>query len=105
MCKTKSTVQWGNEMFTVSSEIGCEPSYQGIYLTDVYSRPSTKKRIIDTYWRDWLRANDDGNGWIGISSHNSNFFTMCGTITKDNTLYGFKIYPTRNVAWIIRKEV
>jgi len=105
MSKAKRTVQWGNESFTVLDNVECEPQYQGIYLEDVYARPSIRKRIIDTYWRDWLRANDEGNGWIGISMHNTFIFTMCGTINKDNTLYGFKIFPCRNVAWIIRKEV
>lgn len=105
MKKAHKMVQWGNEMFSISNEKGYEPRYEGIFLSEVYARPSYNKLAIDDYWRCWLRANDEGNGWIAIASHNCNFFTMCGVIEKDGTKYGFKIYPTRNIAWELEKEV
>lgn len=95
-------IQIGNEMFKIVDR-DSEPRYEGIFLEDVFIKPSDRKIAIDRYYRDWLRFNDDGNGWIGIYTHNRYMFSMCGCIDYKGIRYGFIIYPTRNIAWIVKE--
>ena len=103
--KIKRMVQWGNEMFRLSNEKGCEPSYRCITLSDAYRRPSIYKQQLYEYWLHWFKSMDEGNGWFGIYSYNTNFVQFCGKVTIGGTEYGFIIYPSRNVAWELDKEV
>lgn len=101
MMKTQRLAQWGNEVFMVSEKKGCEPCYLAFSLNECYKAFSYSKQSIYDYWKHWLRMNDEGNGWIAIASYNTCFITLCGKVTIGGTEYGFKIYPTRNVAWEI----
>lgn len=105
MKKVQRVAQWGNELFKVSDEKGCEPHYKAMTLNECYSRFSYHKQAVYDYWKEWLKSNDEGNGWIGIYSYNTNFITLCGKVTIGGIEYGFIIYPSRNVAWKVDKEV
>ena len=102
--KNKRMVQWGNEMFRLSNEKGCEPRYKCITLSGAYNSPSISKQQLYEYWLHWFKSMDEGNGWFGIYSYNFSFVQFCGKVTIGGIEYGFIIYPTRNVAWELEKR-
>ena len=64
-------------------------------VNDVYARPSTTKQRIFDSWFNWFIQN---GGYCGVSSHNSNFFTLKGLVidTSTNKEYYCYITPAHN---------
>ena len=60
-------------------------------VDDVYERPSDTKRIIFQSWYDWFVSND---GYCGVQSYNSNFFTLSGLVRDKDTGKEYYCYIT-----------
>lgn len=60
-------------------------------IDDVYARPSTRKRVIFDNWLNWFVDND---GYCGIKSYNSNFFTIEGVVVDNETRKRYYCYIT-----------
>lgn len=60
-------------------------------VSDVYDRPSTTKIAIFNEWSNWFLNND---GYCGVASHNSNFFTIQGYVTDKLTGKRYYCYIT-----------
>ena len=71
-------------------------------VDDVYGRPSDRKRVIFINWFNWFVAND---GYCGVASHNSNFFTIDGLIidNETNKQYYCHITPAHNKCWEVEE--
>lgn len=71
-------------------------------IFDVYGRPSTYKVDIWHYWCRW--CNDmNKSGYkcgIEISSHNCNFFTISGSVRKDDEVIDIWITARHNRAYV-----
>lgn len=83
--------------------IGYAPiSDDGIY--DVYARPSATKVSIWNSWETWFREN---NGWCGISSHNSNFFSIQGYVRNYETreMWFCWITPSHNYCIVVDEQL
>ena len=80
--------------------------YKSVY--DVYGRCSDTKREIWESWADWFRYNN--STMFGVTSHNSNFFTISGVVTGydpylDKVIeYYVVITKAHNKAWRITRE-
>lgn len=78
--------------------------YKGIH--DVYGRPSQTKIAIWESWANWFR--EINSHMFGVSSHNSNFFSISGVVTwvdEDNnpTEYYVEITKSNHRAWRVER--
>ena len=70
--------------------------YKSVY--DVYGRCSETKQIIWEMWADWFRHCN--SHMFGVTSHNSNFFTISGCVNWiDGNEYFLVITAFHNRAW------
>lgn len=60
-------------------------------LDDCYTRPSMTKVRIFNQWQNWFINND---GYCGVMSYNSNFFTINGLVEDKNTNKKYYCYIT-----------
>lgn len=60
-------------------------------VDDVYANPSNRKRVIFMNWFNWFMAND---GYCGVYSYNSNFFTINGIVVDNETNKEYYCYIT-----------
>lgn len=76
--------------------------YKSVY--DVYGCCSDTKRAI---WEEWARWFMERNSTMfGVTSHNSNFFTISGCITGDDANeYYVVITAKHNRAWRVHRSV
>jgi len=107
--KRYETIKIAGKSFTLDTKetvINPIVFYKGIY--DVYGRPSTRKVTIWKNWADWFMANN--SHMFGITSHNSNFFTIQGCITAIDEQtskpveYFLKITASNNYAWRVSRD-
>lgn len=80
--------------------------YKGV--NDVYGRCSAAKQSIWESWACWFR--ECNSHMFGVTSHNSNFFTICGCVTwldsdKKPVEYYLKITHANNYAWRVKRDV
>lgn len=79
--------------------------YKSVY--DVYSRCSRTKEDIWEHWARWF--NECNSHMYGVTSHNCNFFTICGCVTWIDeetgkpTEYFLKITKDHNRAWRVER--
>ena len=88
----KKEFRIGNEVFTFKHN-GTFYANCGRAIFACYERPSKIKVGIYEYWADW--ANENNVFDFGISSYNTNMFTLSGKIIIDGGLYALYITKTR----------
>ena len=97
--KRWSTIEINGEDFELDTkEIVKDPIvfYKSVY--DVYGRCSETKKRIWEEWADWFR--DCNSHMFGVTSHNSNFFTISGCVNWiDGNEYFLVITASHNRAW------
>lgn len=60
-------------------------------IDDVYARPSMTKVHIYNEWSNWFLNND---GYCGVKSYNSNFFTINGFVVDKESGKRYYCYIT-----------
>lgn len=60
-------------------------------IDDCYARPSMTKLSIFNEWSNWFINND---GYCGVMSYNSNFFTINGIVTDKESGKRYYCYIT-----------
>lgn len=73
--------------------------YAGRSITDCYDRPSKTKSEIYYDWLQW--AINSNVEMFGVSSYNSNIFTLQGYIEMDGKKYILSITKCHNIATLI----
>lgn len=73
--------------------------YKSIY--DVYGRCSEAKKNIWESWAGWFR--EANSHMFGVTSHNSNFFTICGVVQGLDGEYFVRITKAHNRAWKVNR--
>lgn len=77
--------------------------YKSVY--DVYGRCSQTKQNIWNSWADWF--NSTNSHMYGVTSHNSNFFTISGCVTwlenEKPVEYFLVITASHNRAWRVKR--
>ena len=72
----------------------------GRKLHHCYARPSTAKSYIYDKWERWAYENDIH--YFGISSYNSQTFTLQGLVDVDGVTYILIITKAHNYAYIVK---
>lgn len=75
--------------------------YKSVY--DVYGRCSETKKDIWESWADWFR--ECNSTMFGVTSHNSNFFTISGVIGYFEDEYFLVITASHNRAWKVERSM
>lgn len=75
--------------------------YKSVY--DVYGRCSDTKKSIWESWASWFR--DCNSHMFGVTSHNCNFFTICGVVTWNNEEYFLTITAGHNRACKVKRTI
>ena len=108
MTKRYETIEINGKSFkldTKETEHNPVVFYKSVY--DVYGRCSQTKKDV---WESWARWFIECNSHMfGVTSHNSNFFTICGCVTwldADNkpVEYFLKITASNNYAWRVKRD-
>ena len=73
--------------------------YKSVY--DVYGRCSETKKAIWEEWSSWFR--DCNSHMYGVTSHNCNFFTICGVVDWLDGEYFLQITARHNRAWKVNR--
>lgn len=97
------SIKIGNKTFSVHRSKYTNPNrlayYEGRTLTDCYTKPSATKISIYNEWLHW--AVDNNITHFGLSSYNSNVFSLQGLATVDGVDYVLIITPSSNKAYIV----
>ena len=75
--------------------------YKSVY--DVYGRCSDTKKCIWESWSNWFR--ECNSHMYGVTSHNSNFFTISGVVTWEDNEYFLVITASHNRAWKVKRAL
>lgn len=104
MIKYKKRDQYGIMMdgayFRVVGEMDKLPIFNTRTLYECYNKPSQVKMNIWRRWQIWFYGND---GSLGVSSYNTNFFSIEGKVHFDGYDYFVIITRTRQEAYIINR--
>ena len=85
--------------FTITRGIINNPRCSTRTLKDCYGKPSSRKIAIFNSWFEWAVNNDVK--CFGISSYNTNIFTLNGIIEYNGDKYYMYITPTRRELTLI----
>lgn len=100
----KKTIIINEKTFELKTGCGVRNYYRYLYpnrsLWECYNRPSRTKEEIYEEWAKW--AMDTGIDDFGVSSYNSQFFTLTGLYyADDGNTYFIRITPAHNYATLI----
>lgn len=87
------TITINNERFELGKSMTMldMPEISRQDIDDVYARPSMTKISIYNEWSNWFINND---GYCGVYSFNSNFFTINGIVVDKETGKKYYCYIT-----------